>query len=415
MKVLQVNAYESSGKRFNGITLAPLLESHGISSRHLIWNRDTMDERVLSFDYPGARRVNELYRRVEQQLSFQSVFYGNGQHLLTMKEFEEADLLHMHLVLNEYMSLLDFPEITRRKPTVWTLHDPWPFSGHCIYPFACENWRTQCHNCPSLETPLAVAQDTTRVMFQYKMHVYKRSRFEVIVASKWMKRMAMASPLFEGIRVHEVPFGLDLDFFSPDAAPNARAQFGIPDDMVVVGFRGSHHDFFKGLAYIEHALQNIETSAKVCLLITAGNAMAERFSDRFKVIELGWVNDEKLLRDSYVATDIFLMPSLAEAFGVMAIEAMACGRPIIVFDGTALPEITFAPNVGIAVPMRDGEALRAALESLIDSPEERARRGALGRRLALQHYDERRQARQIADVYTQVVEARCPTPEIALA
>ena len=41
------------------------------------------------------------------------------------------------------------------------------------------------------------------------------------------------------------------------------------------------------------------------------------------------------------------MPSVAEAFGMMAVESMACGKPVIVFDGTSLPEVTRAPDIGL--------------------------------------------------------------------
>ena len=129
----------------------------------------------------------------------------------------------------------------------------------------------------------------------------------------------------------------------------------------------------------------------------------ERFAGRFQLIELGWINDEELVRDAFVAADIFLMPSVAEAFGVMAIEALACGKPVIVFEGTSLPEVTFAPEVGLSVPMRDGDALFHALQRLIDNPNERAERGRKGRMMAELHYGDDVYARRIAEIYKAVV------------
>jgi glycosyltransferase involved in cell wall biosynthesis len=62
------------------------------------------------------------------------------------------------------------------------------------------------------------------------------------------------------------------------------------------------------------------------------------------------------------------MPSLAEAFGMMAVESMACGTPVIVFEGTALPSVVKAPRGGIAVPARDANALQSAVEALMNDP-----------------------------------------------
>lgn len=214
--------------------------------------------------------------------------------------------------------------------------------------------------------------------------------------------MVQSSPLFEGVRIHHVPFGLNLDFFSDAAAPDARKRFGIPADTLVICFRSDMNEF-KGLSHIIQVLERIRCNQPVCLLTLGIKGLIDRFADSFQLVELGWVNDEALMRDAFVAADIFLMPSTAEAFGVMAVEAMACGRPVISFDGTALPEVTFAPDVGMSVPMGDTEALLDALQRLIDRPEERLERGRKGRLIAEKHYDAETQADKLAEIYRMVV------------
>lgn len=214
--------------------------------------------------------------------------------------------------------------------------------------------------------------------------------------------MVQSSPLFEGVRVHHVPFGLNLDFFSEAAAPDARKRFGIPADALVICFRSDTNEF-KGLSHIIQVLERIHCDQPVCLLTFAMKGLMDRFADRFQLVELGWIHNEAVMRDAFVAADIFLMPSTAEAFGVMAIEAMACGRPVISFDGTALAEITFVPDVGVSVPMGDTEALLDALQRLIDHPEERMERGRKGRLIAEKYYDAEIQADKLAEIYRMVV------------
>jgi glycosyltransferase involved in cell wall biosynthesis len=248
-------------------------------------------------------------------------------------------------------------------------------------------------------------EDNTAMMFDYKYNMYRRANFDLIVASRWMHNMAKDSPLFEGVRIHEVPFGLDLDFFSPSADAGFRTRFGIPDEAVVICFRAQQGGL-KGLDYIVEALERIRPNCPITLLTFANEGLVDQFADRFQLVELGWVNDEVLVRDAMVACDIFLMPSLAEAFGVMAIEAMACGKPVVCFNGTSLPEVTHAPHVGVAVPMRDGEALAQAIQHLVDHPEERRERGRRGRDLTERLYEENTQASRIAAIYREVVESR---------
>lgn len=400
-KVLQVNGYESPGRRFNGLSITPLLKTYGIESRHLVWEKDTQNPEVLTFEGAWARRINRVAKRVEDVTSLQSVLYPHAAQMMKMPAFKEADVLHLHIIHSGYLSLSDLPKITKRKPTVWTLHDPWAMTGHCVYPFECKRWMTGCGSCPDLGVHFPLRMDTTRLLFRYKRWAYRNSKFDVIVASKWMRDMVEASPAFEHIDIHQVPFGLDLNFFSPVASPNARKRFGIPDDALVICFRAVGNEF-KGLPYIIQALERISSKQPVCLLTLNTKGLLERFAGRFQLVELGWSNDEALTRDAFVATDIFLMPSIVEAFGVMAIEAMACGKPVIVFEGTALPEVTFAPDVGLSVPMRDTEALFQALQRLIDNPAERKERGRKGRMIAELHYGDDMYARRLAKIYRMV-------------
>lgn len=447
MKILQINGYESPGRRFNGLSLTPLLKARGIDSTHLIWAKDTCDPAVLSWAEKGGRinwLVNSVKRslssrqwfsrvfrigkrnvslhkvfnlidrlslqrwfnrvagKVEGILSLQSVLYLNSLWLTRMSAYKEADLLHLHIIHSGYLSLWALPGITRQKPTVWTLHDPWAMTGHCVYPFDCTRWQSKCGDCPRLKTHMPLRADRTEFLFRYKRHVFSKSKFDVIVASRWMLNMVQSSPLFEGVCVHHVPFGLDLEFFSEVAAPDARKRFGIPDDALVICFRSDTNEF-KGLSHIIQVLDRIRCDQPVCLLTFAMKGLMDRFAGSFQLVELGWLNDEAFMRDAFVAADIFLMPSIAEAFGVMAIEAMACGKPVISFDDTALAEVTFAPDVGVSVPMGDTEALLGALQRLIDHPEERRERGRKGRLIAEKYYDAEIQADKLAEIYRIVV------------
>lgn len=405
MKVLQLNGYESPGSRFSGLSLAKLLKKNGISSTHIIWQRDTEDPNVLSYETPNARLINDMYNRVEQRLGFQSVFYTNAAELMRRKEFLEADLIHFHLIHTNYLSLLDLPAITAAKPTVWTLHDPWAFTGHCIHPFDCQRWRSGCSHCPDLTIPFLANKDSTKLMFSLKKQMFERSSFEIIVGSEWMAEMTESSPLFRNVPVHLVPFGLDLNSFGNRLGAEARKSFGIPEKAIVLGFR-AQYCHYKGFEYIDRALDLISEDKDIWLLTTGSTDLLARFQQRFSIKELGWVNDEEIMRNFFAALDIFLMPSTAEAFGVMAIEAMASYCPVIVFEGTSLPGVTLAPEVGISVPSRDADKLALAIQRLISNSDERYLRGQLGRKLAETRYDENQQACKLAEIYRNVFERR---------
>ena len=91
---------------------------------------------------------------------------------------------------------------------------------------------------------------------------------------------------------------------------------------------------------------------------------------------------------------------------MMAIESMAFAKPVIVFAGTSLPEISHAPDVGLQVPMGDVVALAAAIKQLVENGEERRARGLAGRAIAEELYGDRLFARRLGDLYRSAVARR---------
>ena len=125
-----------------------------------------------------------------------------------------------------------------------------------------------------------------------------------------------------------------------------------------------------------------------------------------KIVEFEWLTDSKLIAELYSLCDVFLMPSTAEAFGLMAIETMASGKPIIVMDGTSLPEVVKSPEIGISVPQGDVEALAAQITYLKDNPDEARHRGKLGRKLAEEEYQFKDYVERHVALYRELIAQR---------
>lgn len=411
MKVLQLNSSDVIGSRFNNFDIRHLLEAQGVESHHLVWKKlSDSPSSGLFFDVPGSRRVTSLAGRLEASLSIHSRLQYQSFALPLHQAFRDADLVHYHILHDGYFGLGALPWLSRLKPSVWTWHDPWPMTGHCIYPMNCERWQFGCGKCPMLDLPFAMRQDRTAEAFRWKQKLIGRMDVNLIVASRHMRKMIELSPIGRSKPTHVIPFGIDLHRFSPRDPFPSRTRLGILPGRIVVGARAFPESPFKGFEFFVQALRRLGSDLPPLAIVTThGTGHLNEFIGRHQIIDLGWTNDEDLILDTYLAADFFVMPSTAEAFGMMAIEAMACGKPIIVFDGTSLPEITRAPDVGLAVPVADIDALATAIRELAGSEAQRHARGAAGRAIAEEHYDNGLFAQRLASLYQSIASGKKST------
>jgi glycosyltransferase involved in cell wall biosynthesis len=404
IKVLQVNSSDVIGSRFNNFALRELLAANDVRSRHLVWKKHSDDEAsVQFFNVPGSKLAVRALDRVERELSLQSRLFPQSFTLPLHRDFREADIVHYHIIHDRFFGLDALPLLTRLRPSIWTWHDPWPMTGHCIYPITCERWRTGCGACPMLDLPFAMRKDRTAKDFAWKQRLFRGMDIDIVVASDHMRQMTQASPIAGQMRVHTIPFGIDLDKFTPTDPRPSRQRLGIRPDRVVIGVRAFPGSPYKGFEYFVEALRRIDDiGTKLTIVTTHEKGQLNEFIGRHQIVDVGWVNDDKVMLDTLHAVDFFVMPSTAEAFGMMAIESMACGKPVIVFDRTSLPEITHAPNVGISVPHGNVDRLADAMRALITNQGERQARGAAGRALAEQRYGDRLFAQRLAALYRDV-------------
>jgi len=405
MKIVYVNDNDLAGRRFNGHDLQIMLNKRGYEAKQLVISKSSDDINTVSMiKSPAGYYVRDKCKELEDNLSLQSLIYPFGEILAQMPEFQEADIVHYHLLFNHFMSLYSFKKLTRMKPTVWTLHDPWALTGHCVHPVDCKGWLTGCHNCPHLDRYSPLKEDNSNSIWNIKKKIYSEIDIDIVVASPWMLDMVKRSPLTSHFKnVHLIPFGIDLQLFKRrNNRKEVRRKLRIPENNFVLMFRQDAQEW-KGLPYIEEMLEKLKNKKPVTILTVGRTGLIDKFKEKFQVIEYDWVDDNDLMVDLYSSADAFLMPSIAESFGLMAVEAMACSLPVIVFDGTALPSVTFAPKCGISLKKGDSEQFVKTVEKLINTPEECSKRGILGRQLTEENYDVEKYNERMIDLYKEII------------
>jgi glycogen(starch) synthase len=237
-----------------------------------------------------------------------------------------------------------------------------------------------------------------RSMVRRADHVITCSRYmRVHVANVFGVRPAKITAIPNGIDPRDLePVDADLDAL--------RAKYATPDDLLVllVGrlvYEKGFHLALDALAPLVRRLGGVR-------FVIAGTGTAEaelkRQARRLGLTDhgvfLGWVGDDKL-HSLYRVSDLCIVPSIYEPFGLVALEAMASGCLCVVADTGGLREVVPVDGtVGLRFPSRDATALSAVLERVLTDDAARAQLVAEAREHVLA-FDWTEVARRTAEIY----------------
>ena len=384
VKILQVNFTDLPGRVFNGYDLMDSLNRmRGFSVKQFVREKKSKTDTVLELAHNLA--LKECAIVLEEGYGVDNLLNSNGIQLYNLLEFQKADIVHFHILHNNFISLFDYPLLMNAKPSVWTIHDPWILTGGCIYPLNCNGWIYGCNECHINWNKSQISYRQS-LMWKIKQEILNRIHPDIVVSCSFMKNLLLKSPLSSGFRnIHEIPFGIPKDRFDPKRNYYRKKELGIPKEKLVIGFRATN-DPVKGCVYLYDALRKLNKNNKIILLSIGGGEIPHDITERYVVISMGWVNDEERVKCFMEAVDIFVMPSLAESFGVMSIEAMAAGCAVLCFKGTTIEELSVSPTCGMAVDYQSSDALSKMLQRWIDNPKEVEKRGHMAEMIAKHRY-----------------------------
>ena len=367
IRVLYITYTDKVGERFNCFALRKnLSESFQIEPSFLVWQKSSgcTSVKELCPWLPFRRYIRYIFRVAEDFLALQSVLLPFGIFVFFDRRFWKADVVHLHLLHNQYFSILLIPILSRLKPCIWTIHDPWICTGHCIHPLDCQKWKKGCSLCPDLSRQFPMRWDNTKRNWNIRRAVVKWSDVHLVAATEWMSSYMKSSSITKSKRISIIPFGIDTTIFNAFGRTMSRQAMNIPQESVVFMFRGDTSEF-KGLSFVIDLVKNLPTDIRVDLLIVGMKGLYYPAKENVVIHEFGWVEDQLVLADIYRSADIFLMPSIAESFGFMALEALACGAKVVTFKGTATSNIDTSI---VSVPYLDQKAFTsAALDECLKS------------------------------------------------
>lgn len=392
----------------------------GCRSTMLVADKRTADETVhRTAQGPIAATFARLCEFAEARLVRRDVSPGAGHFTparwghfrpAASEQVRSADIVCLYWITGAFIRPERLAGIDR--PIVWRLSDTWAFTGGCHYPGSCERYVAQCGDCPQLARP--GPRDLSRRLWARKSNAWGNLDLTIVAPSEWMARAARRSSLFEDRRVVVIPTGIDLERYRPLDRSQSRARHGIPVDKQVIlfGSISPTSDRRKGFEQLHAALEILARGPladRIMVIMFGGSKQAEAGLP-VRSMSLGRIDDDAELAAAYSAADLVVVPSLEDNLPNVALEAIACGAPVVGFDVGGMSDIVRHDwNGALAEPV-DPRQLAAQIQRLLEKPKRLAAMSNNARKRAEHRFSLAGQAQAYLDLYRELAERRIGAP-----
>jgi glycosyltransferase involved in cell wall biosynthesis len=259
------------------------------------------------------------------------------------------DIIHIHNLHGYYINIeILFQYLSSiSTPVVWTIHDCWPFTGHCTYfdMVNCEKWKTECENCPQKKAyPASFLADRSRDNFYLKRVLFNLPKnLTLVPVSDWLKGLLGKSFLQE-IPARVIHNGQDLTVFKHKSTQTLVEKYGLRDDFIILGVanRWNERKGLKDFLALSKLLSKNEKIVLVGLSVKQFQALPKN------IIGVKRTKSLEELSEFYSLANVLVNPTYEESFGMVNIEALACGTPVITYCTGGSPE-TISKETGFVV------------------------------------------------------------------
>ena len=378
MKVLIVNTSErTGGAAVAANRLMKALINNGVKAKMLVRDKESDSLTVVGLPKSPTKQWHFLWERLivffhlrfSKQHLFEIDIANAGTDITKLREFEEADIIHLHWINQGMLSLSNIRKILRSgKPVVWTMHDIWPATGICHVTLNCRKFTTGCSNCRLLPGK-GSSHDLAYKTWQKKKAMALDENIFYVACSRWLESEAKKSALLDGQKITSVPNCIDTHIYKKGNKQEARQRLDLPDNKRLILFASQRvTNENKGMSYLIEACKQLAntSSEKPGVVILGGHAEEVVAQLPLEAYPLGYVNNEQRIVDVYNAVDVFVLPSLSENLPNTIMEAMACGVPCVGFKVGGIPEEIDHKKNGYVAEYRNADDLAHGISWILN-------------------------------------------------
>lgn len=249
------------------------------------------------------------------------------------------DLIHFHVMHGNYIylpGLIQYINI-HKIPVVYTFHDCWAFTGHCVYfdYIGCEKYQTECNHCPKKrQHPASWLLDQSRRNYKEKRELLLSiENLSIVTPSHWMADLVGKSFL-KNVPIHVIPNGIDTSDFQP-LKSSFKKDFQIEGKKVIFGCANGW-SATKGLADFIYLSEQMNHDKYAIVLVGLTHQQMKELP--VNIIGIEKTQDIHQLAEYYSMADVFVNPTYEDNFPTTNLEALACGTPVVTYNTGGSPE-----------------------------------------------------------------------------
>jgi putative colanic acid biosynthesis glycosyltransferase len=291
-------------------------------------------------------------------------FASKGATEQFIKEIDSInpDLIALHNLHGYYINIdILFRYIKEKNiPVTWTLHDCWPFTGHCTYydDINCQKWQSLCHSCPKTNKyPKSFIDNSTHNYNKKKYVLNGINKIKLITPSIWLKNTVIQS--FLNYDIACINNGINLDIFLPIVNVSSSIIEKSYNKKVLLSCaspwstRKGYHDLIE--------LSKILSLQYQIVMIGLNKKQIKDLPKNIIGIERTESTEE--LAQWYTLAHAFVNPTSQDNFPTTNLEALACGTPVITYNTGGSPE-AIDEHTGYVVEKGDVQGIIQKLEDL---------------------------------------------------
>ena len=287
MNILQVNTLDNQGgaaKVAYRLKNSLMIKGHNV--KMLVSRKLTKDEDVIKIEY--KRKLIKYFNSKR----FYEFMLPTKNFFLQSDNFMRADVVHLHNLHGGYFNILSLPKISKLKPVVWTLHDPWIIFPNSMIP----------------EYSLIFQSEPSYYSYLKKLAI-NRSRMILVSPSKWLK--TIIESIYSDREVIVIPNGIDVRNFKRRDRQSLRRRLKLPVNkrVIVTVAQGGKDNIQKGWKQIDKLYSLLSLDDLIIVCIGGVNDNQNK-----SIISVPYLKNEKVISEYYSASDVFLSMSLAENF-----------------------------------------------------------------------------------------------------